>query len=448
MAMLGQQLTGHLPFSQVLLHSLVRDSQGRKMSKSLGNVIDPRDIIRGATLQELQEKLRSRVLDPQELQAAEEGQRRQFPQGIPECGADALRLALSTHNAHGPEIRLGVASVLTQRRFCNKVWNGVGFVLRALGGDRGTPKTPPEQVLPGSPLDRWVLARLAAAVAECGRRLEALEPQGAAARRAELLAAQLLRRLPGGVQGVPAVPGAPSRRPGDAAGLRRAGAAPAGPLRPLRGRGALAAPAPRPPPRPPRSAGPRSPTPGNWRTGAAPSWRRRWRPCWSWCGPCGGLRETFRLGGAARPPVLVQCPEPARDWLEPLGPAFRTLSGAGPVRLLPPGAGPGPGWAGAPAGPGTFVHLQIQGLVEPGAARAQLCARLRSLERRLRSLGGASPNPPGGAEQHQAAVLRAELARLEQALQALETPGDPLRDPPGDPLSPRGDPQLQGGPEI
>lgn len=151
------------------------------MSKSLGNVIDPRDVIGGATLQELQEKLRSRVLDPQELQAAEEGQRRQFPQGIPECGADALRLALSTHNAHGPEIRLGVASVLTQRRFCNKVWNGVGFVLRALGGDRGTPKTPPEQVLPGSPLDRWVLARLAAAVAECGRRLEALEPQGAAA---------------------------------------------------------------------------------------------------------------------------------------------------------------------------------------------------------------------------------------------------------------------------
>ncbi|NWW65549.1 SYVM protein, partial [Ifrita kowaldi] len=81
----------------------------------------------------------------------------------------------------GPEIRLGVASVLTQRRFCNKVWNGVGFVLRALEGDRGTPKTPPEQVLPGSPLDRWVLSRLAGAMAECGRRLEALEVQGAAA---------------------------------------------------------------------------------------------------------------------------------------------------------------------------------------------------------------------------------------------------------------------------
>ncbi|NXB91050.1 SYVM protein, partial [Vidua chalybeata] len=80
----------------------------------------------------------------------------------------------------GPEIRLGVASVLTQRRFCNKVWNAVGFVLRALEGERDPPK-PPEEVVPVAPLDRWLLARLAAAVAECGRRLGALEVQGAVA---------------------------------------------------------------------------------------------------------------------------------------------------------------------------------------------------------------------------------------------------------------------------
>ncbi|NWX27795.1 SYVM protein, partial [Notiomystis cincta] len=72
-----------------------------------------------------------------------------------------------------PEIRVGVASVLTQRRFCNKVWNGVGFVLRALEGERGTPK-PPEELLPEFPLDRWVLSRLALAVAECSRALELL----------------------------------------------------------------------------------------------------------------------------------------------------------------------------------------------------------------------------------------------------------------------------------
>ncbi|XP_041276173.1 valine--tRNA ligase, mitochondrial-like [Onychostruthus taczanowskii] len=85
-----------------------------------------------------------------------------------------------------------------------------------------------------------------------------------------------------------------------------------------------------------------------------------------------GLRETFRLGGAARPPVLVQCPDLAHDWLQQLGPAFQTLSGAGPVQLLPPGEEPGPGWAGAPAGSGSFVHLRIQaaeeraGLETPG----------------------------------------------------------------------------------
>uniref|UniRef100_A0A674GDD2 valine--tRNA ligase n=1 Tax=Taeniopygia guttata TaxID=59729 RepID=A0A674GDD2_TAEGU len=151
MVMLGQQLTGQLPFRQVLLHALVRDPQGRKMSKSLGNVIDPRDVIGGASLQELQEKLRTRTLDPRELQAAQEGQRRQFPQGIPECGADALRLALCTHDAHGPEIRLGVASVLTQRRFCNKVWNAVGFVLGALQGQGGPPKPPEEVPAPPNP---------------------------------------------------------------------------------------------------------------------------------------------------------------------------------------------------------------------------------------------------------------------------------------------------------
>ncbi|NXA00117.1 SYVM protein, partial [Nesospiza acunhae] len=127
------------------------------MSKSLGNVLDPRDVIGGATLQS-----------------------RQFPQGIPECGADALRLALSAHNAHGPEIRVGVASVLTQRRFCNKIWNALGLVLGALRGQRDPPR-PPEEVVPVAPLDRWLLSRLAGAVAECGRRLEALEVHGAVA---------------------------------------------------------------------------------------------------------------------------------------------------------------------------------------------------------------------------------------------------------------------------
>uniref|UniRef100_A0A8B9M9M8 Valine--tRNA ligase, mitochondrial n=1 Tax=Accipiter nisus TaxID=211598 RepID=A0A8B9M9M8_9AVES len=179
MVMLGQQLTGRLPFSQVLLHSLVRDSHGRKMSKSLGNVIDPCDIIAGASLQELQERLHHRLLDPHELTVATEGQRRQFPHGIPECGTDALRMALCSHNVHGDDIRLDVGTALSYRHFCNKIWNAVKFVLAALGPDF-VPQ-PPEEVPGWHPMDRWVLSRLVQAVAECGRRMEALEVHGAIA---------------------------------------------------------------------------------------------------------------------------------------------------------------------------------------------------------------------------------------------------------------------------
>ncbi|XP_067173414.1 LOW QUALITY PROTEIN: valine--tRNA ligase, mitochondrial-like, partial [Apteryx mantelli] len=179
MVMLGQELTGQLPFSQVLLHSLVRDAHGRKMSKSLGNVIDPRDVIAGATLQELQEKLHRGILDPNELAIATEGQKRQFPHGIPECGADALRLALCSHNVHGDDVRLDMDTVLSYRRFCNKLWNAVKFVLGALGPDF-IPE-PPEETEPRHPMDRWVLSRLARAAGECERRMEAFEVHGAVA---------------------------------------------------------------------------------------------------------------------------------------------------------------------------------------------------------------------------------------------------------------------------
>ncbi|NXT51941.1 SYVM protein, partial [Pluvianellus socialis] len=127
------------------------------MSKSLGNVIDPRDVIAGASLQ-----------------------RRQFPHGIPECGADGLRLALCSHNVHGDDIRLDVGTILGYRHFCNKVWNAVKFVLAALGSQFEA-HHPPEETVPEQPMERWVLSRLVQAVGECGRHMEALEVHGAVA---------------------------------------------------------------------------------------------------------------------------------------------------------------------------------------------------------------------------------------------------------------------------
>jgi len=94
MIMFSLKLTGKVPFNEVYCHSLVRDSEGRKMSKSLGNVIDPIDVMEGITLEQLNRKLLAGNLDPREVATATKYQNKSFPQGIPECGSDALRFSL------------------------------------------------------------------------------------------------------------------------------------------------------------------------------------------------------------------------------------------------------------------------------------------------------------------------------------------------------------------
>uniref|UniRef100_A0A671P092 valine--tRNA ligase n=1 Tax=Sinocyclocheilus anshuiensis TaxID=1608454 RepID=A0A671P092_9TELE len=128
MVMLGRELTGQLPFKQVLFHS---DKYGRKMSKSLGNVIDPLDVISGVSLERLQGKVREGNLDPRESVVAMEAQK-DFPKGIPECGTDALRFALCSYKAQGEDISLSVSHVLSCRHFCNKMWQTVRFTLATL----------------------------------------------------------------------------------------------------------------------------------------------------------------------------------------------------------------------------------------------------------------------------------------------------------------------------
>ena len=84
---------------QVYLHPIIRDAHDRKMAKSLGNVIDPIDVINGISLENLQKKLEDGNLDPKEIEKAKEGQRKDFPNGIPECGTDALRFALISYTS-------------------------------------------------------------------------------------------------------------------------------------------------------------------------------------------------------------------------------------------------------------------------------------------------------------------------------------------------------------
>lgn len=159
MVLLCLKLTGKVPFKEVFCHSLVRDAQGRKMSKSLGNVVDPLDVITGISLDSLHEKLKSGNLDPREVEKAKVGQKQSYPNGIPECGTDALRFALCAYTTGGRDINLDVLRVEGYRKFCNKMYQATKFVLGRLGEDYKPPasalKTGKESLV-----EKWILHKL------------------------------------------------------------------------------------------------------------------------------------------------------------------------------------------------------------------------------------------------------------------------------------------------
>merc|ERR1719435_856142 len=135
MVFFGQKLMGKLPFKDVFLHAMVRDAHGRKMSKSLGNTINPLDVIFGVSLEELHKTLEGGNLDPREVEKAKAGQKQDYPNGIPECGTDALRFGLCAYTAQGRDINLDVMRVQGYRFFCNKLWNATKFAMMYLGAD-------------------------------------------------------------------------------------------------------------------------------------------------------------------------------------------------------------------------------------------------------------------------------------------------------------------------
>uniref|UniRef100_A0A8C4DJU8 Valine--tRNA ligase n=1 Tax=Dicentrarchus labrax TaxID=13489 RepID=A0A8C4DJU8_DICLA len=172
MVMMGLKLTGKLPFKEVYLHAVVRDAHGRKMSKSLGNVIDPLDVITGISLEGLHAQLTDSNLDPLEVEKAKQGQKSDYPSGIPECGTDALRFALCAYTSQGRDINLDVNRILGYRHFCNKLWNAVKFAMKTLGDN-----FVPSEKLCGeeSVSDRWILSRLSAAVGLCDAAFKAYD---------------------------------------------------------------------------------------------------------------------------------------------------------------------------------------------------------------------------------------------------------------------------------
>ncbi|CAH0751678.1 unnamed protein product [Diatraea saccharalis] len=163
MVFFGQRLLGKLPFKEVYLHPMVRDAHGRKMSKSLGNVIDPVDVVRGVTLEQLHAQLADSNLDPKEVEKAKQGQKQDYPNGIPECGTDALRFALCAMT-QGRDLNLDILRVQGYRFFCNKLWNATKFALMYFPKDTVYEVLPPSLPSDLSPMDRWMSSRLALAV--------------------------------------------------------------------------------------------------------------------------------------------------------------------------------------------------------------------------------------------------------------------------------------------
>lgn len=166
MVMLGQELTGQAPFKSILLHGIIRDAQGRKMSKSKGNVILPHQIINGSTLVEFQSELRksvaSGVLSEAEYKKSLTNIQKSFPKGIPECGIDALRFTLCSHNISSHYIDFDVRKCHSNKVFLNKIWQATRFTLSncAKLGINST-ETPRMNESDLTDMDRWILSRLA-----------------------------------------------------------------------------------------------------------------------------------------------------------------------------------------------------------------------------------------------------------------------------------------------
>lgn len=174
MVVFSLKLTGKVPFNEVYCHALVRDSEGRKMSKSLGNVIDPVDIMEGISLQDLHAKLHMGNLDPKEVKNAEKYQKTAFPQGIPECGADALRLSLTRYSAGNTDINFDIKVMASDRRFCNKMFQATKYVLGNIGEDFVPAETAGltgKESLP----ERWILHKFTMAARDMNKALQARE---------------------------------------------------------------------------------------------------------------------------------------------------------------------------------------------------------------------------------------------------------------------------------